>query len=51
MDRKLGEQELPDSGGARVSYAHLVYSPEGLSPTICSAHFQPLIADEYEETD
>lgn len=36
-------------GGARVSYAHVVYSPEGLSPTICSAHFQPLIADKYEE--
>ena len=35
-------------GGVTVSYPHIVYSTDELSPTICAAHFQPLI---YEEAD
>ena len=41
-------------GGVKVSYAHVVYSIEGLSPTITAAHFQPLIRVEHgqeSETD
>ena len=49
--RNLKNRSFLIVGGVRVSYAHLVYSPTGLSPTVCSAHFQPLIVDEYDETD
>jgi hypothetical protein len=38
-------------GGVSVGYAYLVYSPRGLCPTQCSAHFQSLILVEDEETD
>lgn len=38
-------------GGCRVSYAHVVYSPEGIAPTVCSAHFQPLILEDEKDID
>lgn len=34
--------------GRAVGYAYVVYSVEGLAPTMCSAHFQPLILIEDE---
>lgn len=52
MDRQCKEQEFFNSGGGcRVSYAHVVYSPEGIAPTVCSAHFQPLILEDEKDID
>lgn len=38
-------------GGVSVGYAYVVYSPRGVCPTQCSAHFQSLILVCDEETD
>ena len=35
-------------GGVSVGYAYVVYSPRGVAPTQCSAHFQSLILVEDE---
>lgn len=49
--RQRDIKEFPKIEGVSVSQAYIVYSPQGICPTQCAAHFQSLILVSDEETD